>query len=71
MRLILVVALAVLGLGPSPAEPGDPFADLTIERPAEARPAPPLSLPALSGRMVKVPDDFRGKVVLLGFFTTT
>ena len=72
-RLTLVVALgaAMLGLGPGSAISGDPFADLAVERLAEPRPAPTLSLPALSGRTVKVPDEFRGKVVLLAFFTTT
>jgi hypothetical protein len=75
MRPILVVVAletaAVLAFAPGRARSGDAFADLAVEQLAEPRPAATLSLPALGGGTVKVPDEFRGKVVLLGFFTTT
>jgi len=48
----------------------DPFAAMGVQRPANPGPAPDLGLPGLDGRLVHI-RDFRGKVVLLGFFTTT
>jgi len=46
------------------------FAELGVERRTEPVPAPPLALPDLGGRTVRL-SDYRGRVVLLGFFTTT
>ncbi|MBI2878247.1 MAG: hypothetical protein HYY19_00805 [Candidatus Rokubacteria bacterium] len=48
----------------------DPSAALGVERPARPGPAPELALPSLDGKVVRL-QDFRGQVVLLGFFTTT
>ena len=50
---------------------GDPFENLGSQAIPEPAPSPALSLPDLTGRVVAVPEEFRGKVVLLGFFTTT
>ena len=50
---------------------GDPFEAFAVQAVPEPAPSPMLSLPDLTGRVVAVPEEFRGKVVLLGFFTTT
>ena len=50
---------------------GDPFAALSVQAIPGPAPSPSLSLPDLTGRVVAIPEEFRGKVVLLGFFTTT
>jgi len=50
---------------------GDPFEALGVQVIQEPAPSPALSLPDLTGRVVAIPEEFRGKVVLLGFFTTT
>jgi hypothetical protein len=73
-NMLVVAALAVVILAMTPAlagAPGDPFASLGAERQPELRTAPALSLPALDGGTVRLPQDFRGKAVLLSFFTTT
>lgn len=70
-RIAFVLALVMFGLGAVSASAGDPFADLRAERLPQPHPPATLSLPALTGGTVKVPDEYRGKVVLLGFFTTT
>ena len=61
----LLAATAPLGAA------GDPFEALGAQAIPEPTPIPALSLPDLTGRVVAVPEAFRGKVVLLGFFTTT
>ena len=60
--------LTMMGAG---APLSDPFAELGVERLNAASPAPELSLLGLDGRTVSLPRDFRGKVVLVSFFTTT
>jgi hypothetical protein len=70
----IVAALAVVMLAMTPVlagAPGDPFTSLGGERQRELRTAPALSLPALDGGTVRLPQDFRGKAVLISFFTTT
>ena len=47
----------------------DPFASMTVQRPSQPGAAPDLALPTLEGTTVNL-KDFRGKVVLLGFFTS-
>jgi cytochrome oxidase Cu insertion factor (SCO1/SenC/PrrC family) len=47
----------------------DPFDSMAVQRPAQPELAPDLALPSLEGKTVQL-EDFRGKVVLLGFFTT-
>lgn len=73
--LALLVFMAGLGVGATAlgrhglaAE--DPFAALAVQRLTSPSPAPDLALPGLDGRTVRL-KDFQGKVVLLGFFTTT
>lgn len=66
----LAVAAATLSSsGPVQARQ-DLFAAMAVQRPANPGLAPDLELPSLDGRTVRI-KDFRGKVVLLGFFTTT
>jgi hypothetical protein len=65
----LISALVLIGtIGPAQAAE-DLFASMAIQRPAQLDPAPILALPNLKGNTVHL-QDFRGKVVLLGFFTT-
>ena len=66
---VLLTAVALGSEGPSLATE-DPFAAMGVQRPANPSPAPDLELASLEGRTVHI-KDFRGKVVLLGFFTTT
>ena len=47
----------------------DPFENMAVQRPAQVSATPDLALPTLEGTTVNI-KDFRGKVVLLGFFTT-
>jgi hypothetical protein len=74
MRMPLVAALVILGLmmaAPTPgAGPEALFAELGVQRLAEPSLAPALALPDLGGRTVRL-SDYRGRIVLLGFFTTT
>lgn len=71
---VSIVALVIVGL--MVALPGSGagtealFAELRVERRTEPAPAPALALPDLGGRTVRL-NDFRGRVVLLGFFSTT
>jgi hypothetical protein len=69
--LIPVLAGVVLALVAATGSVGDPFVELGVERPAEPRAMPELVLPDLGGRPVRLAEAFLGKVVLLGFFTTT
>lgn len=68
------VVLVITALRVSFSEPAlgteEIFAALGVQRPANPSPAPDLELASLEGRTVHI-KDFRGKVVLLGFFTTT
>ncbi|MBI2219366.1 MAG: redoxin domain-containing protein [Candidatus Rokubacteria bacterium] len=45
------------------------FASVAVQPYDPPKPAPPLALPDLGGRMVRL-EDFRGKVVVLFFWTT-
>jgi len=72
-RSVYLVTLGLLFLatvGPVRGA-GDPFETLGVQMIPEPAPSPALSLPDLAGRVVAIPDEFRGKVVLLGFFTST
>lgn len=70
----LIVALVTVGalveLGGAPAGAEAVFAALDVQQPPTPTPAPELALPDLNGQTVRL-NDLRGKVVLLGFFTTT
>lgn len=67
-RLALVALAAGLLATPSlGAEPD--FAALQVQRYDPPKPAPAFALPDLRGKTVRL-ADFRGKVVLLYFWTT-
>lgn len=59
--------LAVVSLSPGTHAAG-PYEALSVLR-VEAKPAPDFSLPQVGGKTVRL-SDYRGKVVLLGFFKT-
>lgn len=75
-RGALTLAVAVLLLIttiPNRAAVGestDVFGAMGVHRPVEPFAAPDLAFISLDGREVRL-GDLRGKVVLLGFFTTT
>ena len=76
-RLALLTSTVLLLIGaltPGWAQPAagteELFARMGVQRPPNPAAAPDLSLPSLDGRTVSL-RDFRGKVVFLGFFTTT
>lgn len=73
MRSVSFLALGMwlLAAGQPVAAAGDPFEALGAQAIGDPAPSPPLSLPDLTGRVVAIHEEFRGKVVLLGFFTTT
>ena len=72
VRSISLLALAIWLAGAGPAwAAGDPFEALCVQAIPDSTPRPALSLPDLTGRVVTVPEAFRGKVIVLGFFTTT
>ena len=48
----------------------DPFDAMAVHRPVEPFAAPELAFTSLDGREARL-SDFRGKVIVLGFFTTT
>jgi len=64
---------ALLAAMPFATEAGgakDPFEAMAVQRLAEPLPAPDVAFTALAGRGTRL-SDVGGKVVLLGFFTTT
>ena len=65
----LVIASVIVGAIGLAQALEDPFDSLAVQRLAQRAPAPDLALPSLQGKTVHL-KDFRGKVVLLGFFTT-
>lgn len=72
-RPAAVTAAAFMVTIPPPTAgqgPGDPFAAMSIERPAQPVAAPDVVFVTAAGREARL-GDLRGKVVLLGFFTTT
>ena len=66
----LVIASVIIGARGLAQAAEDPFDSLAVQRLAQQAPAPNLALPSLKGKTIHL-KDFRGKVVLLGFFTTT
>jgi hypothetical protein len=48
----------------------EPFESLMVQCPIQPRPGPARALPTTERRTVNI-KDFRGKVVLLGFFAAT
>lgn len=71
LLMVLLIAILVPGGGPrvSSAQ-DDPFVALRAIRMEPGTPAHDFALADLEGTQVSL-SDFRGKVVLLGFFTTT
>jgi len=74
MRELIVAAAVALGLlAPVGVAGGDvtrdPFDVMVIDRVSEPSPAPDVAFQTLDGGKVRV-GDLRGKLVLLGFFTT-
>lgn len=70
---LAAVALLLVAAVPLIAEAGgskDPFDALGVHRPAEPFPAPDLTFRTLDGREARL-KELSGKIVLLGFFTTT
>ena len=63
LSLAAVVAFATAGAAK------DPFEAMTVHRAADLAPAPNVAFTTPDGTPARV-NDFRGKVVLLGFFTT-
>jgi cytochrome oxidase Cu insertion factor (SCO1/SenC/PrrC family) len=70
LAAVTVGLVAAIGLGIAIVEAaGNPFDAMGVDRVAEATSAPDLAFRSLGGREVRL-RDLRGKVVLLGFFTT-
>lgn len=65
-----LIASLMLGSGGPALGVEDLFARMGVQRPTNVRLAPDLELPTLDGKTAHL-KDFRGKAVLLGFFTTT
>jgi hypothetical protein len=65
---LMIAPLMIAAMGPAQVAE-DPFVSMAVQRPAQLEPAPDLALPSLEGETVRL-KDFRGKAVLLGFFTT-
>jgi hypothetical protein len=66
----LVIASVIIGARGLAQTSEDPFNSLAVQHPAQQAPAPDLALLSLERKTIHL-KDFRGKVVLLGFFTTT
>lgn len=69
LAVTLAVATALLA-GAPPAEAKDPFEAMAVQRPAASAAAPDVAFVTADGRAARL-ETLRGKVVLLGFFTTT
>jgi cytochrome oxidase Cu insertion factor (SCO1/SenC/PrrC family) len=67
--LAVVLLFAAAGLAGVEAAP-DPFQAMDVERGVGMAPAPDLAFQSLDGREVRL-RELRGKVVLLGFFSTS
>jgi cytochrome oxidase Cu insertion factor (SCO1/SenC/PrrC family) len=65
MRFLSLVAVLSLPLWTHAADPYETFSVLQVEK----KPAPDFSLPQVTGKTVSL-SDYRGKVILLGFFKT-
>ena len=64
-------AVVAFGAVASADGAADPFEALNAERLPEVKPSATLALPGPDGKVVRLPDDFKGKVILLSFFSTT
>jgi cytochrome oxidase Cu insertion factor (SCO1/SenC/PrrC family) len=69
--LVAVVVSLLVAVDVAPARSaGDPFAAMGVDRTGLPVPAPDIAFRSLEGREVRL-RDLRGRVVLLGFFTTS
>ena len=70
LRLFMGISLVMLpGVLPTQADDAAHFQAMSLVRFAEAVELPPISLPDLTGKEVRF-HSFRGKVILLNFWTT-
>jgi cytochrome oxidase Cu insertion factor (SCO1/SenC/PrrC family) len=69
MKRLLLAALPVIGAAALAAAADPDFAAVQVQPYEPPRPAPAFALPDLDGKTVRL-EDFRGKVVLLFFWTT-
>ncbi len=74
-RLLVGAPALILVLAPAPSTAlgqaaRDPFEAMSVQRLAEPVAAPELAFLTAEGREARL-GELRGKVVLLGFFTTT
>ena len=67
-QFVTVLSLASFLLLPLTSRGTDPYDAFSVLR-LEKKPAPDFSLPSVDARKVNL-SDYRGKVVLLGFFQT-
>ncbi len=66
---IVAGSLLLSGLLAGKAGAADPLEAMGVLRPAAPEPAPDIAFTTIDGREVRI-RDFRGKRILLGFFTT-
>lgn len=66
----LMLALVSLSSTAVGQDVKDPFDAMGVQRPGEPLPAPDLVFTTIDGRQARL-SELRGKVVLLGFFSTT
>lgn len=70
LTIAALLLVAAVPLTAPAGGPKDPFDALGVHRPVDPFPAPDLTFRTLDGREAGL-KGLRGKVVLLGFFTTT
>ncbi len=76
MTAWLLLALWMIGAAvfvipaPAGAQGQDPFAAMRVAKPPAPTPSPEFAFRTMAGDEVRV-SSFRGKAVLLGFFSTT
>ncbi len=68
--VVLIITALTVGFTAPALGTEELFAAMGVQRPTNPSPAPDLALPSLDGGTIHL-KEFRGKVVLLGFFTTT
>ena len=66
----VIILLIGTSFGATAGGTKDPYDAMVVHRPVEPFAAPELMFTSLDGREARL-SDFRGKVIVLGFFTTT
>ena len=69
LAMSLAFLMVAVAISPAGGAPGDPLESMGVLRPAEPVTAPDPPFRSLDGREMRL-SALRGKVVLLGFFTT-